>query len=151
MYEYPFIPVKVINGHTVKGVIDLGFSVKVHKTIELMGVKAPLPRLDPSISDKDERQKAKVRGKEAKERLRLLLKEGLLHPEGLIIETFFEKRQKRTKIMGDIKYIYARDLYNFKEGHKPWIGWKRIGNQLLIEELVDIYEIQDIVHPCGEL
>ena len=141
MYEYPLKVEKVIKGDTIKAIVDLGFSVKVHKTIRLAGVKAPSLRLDLSIKDVEERRREKERGVKAKKRLQELIKEGEFHPEGLVIETFFEKRQKKSSIVGDVRFVYARDLYNHKVGEKPWVGWKRIANALLAEGLVDIDEI----------
>ena len=36
---------------------------------------------------------------------------------------------------GDIKYVYARDLYNEHPVNKPWVGWKSINAQLVQEGL----------------
>ena len=148
MEEYPFKPLKVIHGHSIKGIIDIGLSrpYKFETTLELGAIRAPSTRLDPSIKNREDRVAAKERGLLAKHRLQALIKEGKLHREGFIVKTFLEKRKKCTKIVGDLKYIYGRDLYNFKEGHKPWVGWKSVSHQLLLEDLVDVNEIQDSLH-----
>jgi len=39
--------------------------------------------------------------------------------------------------VGDVKYIYAKDLYNNQPGESPWVGWKSVSSQLLQEDLVD--------------
>lgn len=153
MEEYPFKPLKVLNGHTIKGVIDIGLSrpYKFETILELGAVRAPSTRLDSSITNKEDRAAAKERGILAKKRLQGLIKEGKLHREGFIAKTFLEKRKKCTKIVGDLKYVYGRDLYNFKDGQKPWVGWHSVSHQLLLEELVDVNEIQDNLRPSPEL
>tara|TARA_R100000008_G_scaffold45674_1_gene26823 strand:- start:574 stop:1041 length:468 start_codon:yes stop_codon:yes gene_type:complete len=140
--EYPFKPLKVINGHTLQGIIDIGMSrpYKFETTLELEAIRAPLPRLDSSIKPKKKREEAKKRGLLAKKRLQALIKEGKLHKEGFLVKTSLEKRKKCTKILGDLKYVYGRDLYNFKDGQKPWVGWRSVSHQLLLDKLVEVNE-----------
>ena len=140
MYEYKFNPHRVIDGDTVDGSIDLGFGVFLTQRVRLLGIDAPETCLQKSIKNKEERIAEKARGLKAKQRLKEIIKEGAKQPEGLFIHTFLDKKGKYGRVLGDIKYIYARDLYNFKEGSKPWVGWKSLSQQLLIEGLVDIYE-----------
>jgi|TARA_Y100000289_G_scaffold62654_1_gene72133 micrococcal nuclease len=139
MYQYSFSFTKVIDGDTVDGVIDLGFGISLKERIRLAGIDAPEIRLQKSIKDKEERAKEKQRGLDAKKRLQELLIYGSKQPEGLLIETFLDKKGKYGRILGDIKYIYARDLYNDKANAKPWIGYKSISQQLLEESLVKVY------------
>ena len=136
MHEYKFKLSKVVGGDTVDGVIDLGFGVLLKERIRLAGINAPETYLQKSIVDSLERVAEKKRGLKAKARLKTLLQEGSKQPEGLYIKTFLDKKGKYGRILGDIKYIYARDLFNMKEGNSPWIGWKSINAQLLQEGLV---------------
>ena len=139
MYEYKFKFLRVIDGDTVDGVIDLGFNVSLKERVRLYGINAPETRLQRSIKDTKERQAEKERGLKAKARLKEILTEAEKQPEGLYIETFLDKKGKYGRILGDIKYVYARDLHNNKPGEKPWVGWKSIGAQLLQERLVKPY------------
>ena len=135
MYEYKFKAVRVIDGDTVDGVIDLGFGVLLKERVRLVGINAPEIRLQKSITDPEERQKEKELGLKAKARLKEILKEGQKQPEGLYIQTFLDKKGKYGRVLGDIKYVYARDLFNMKPGHKPWAGWKSVNTQLVTEGL----------------
>lgn len=139
MYQYSFTFTRVIDGDTVDGIIDLGFGISLKERIRLAGIDAPETRLQKSIKDKDERAREKQRGLDAKKRLQALLVHGSKQPEGLLIETFLDKKGKYGRILGDIKYIYAKDLYNNKEGSKPWVGYKSVSQQLLEESLVKAY------------
>lgn len=139
MYQYKFKFTKVIDGDTVDGAIDLGFGVTLKERIRLYGIDAPETRLQKSIKDKKQREIEKQRGLAAKIRLKELLISGSRQPEGLLIETFLDKKGKFGRILGDIKYIYARDLHNFNSSSKPWVGYKSICKQLLEEGLVKIY------------
>ena len=141
MYQYHFTFTRVIDGDTVDGVIDLGFGVSLKERIRLYGIKAPETRLQSSIKDKQKRIEEKQKGLVAKKRLIELLKHGSSQPEGLLIETFLDKKGKYGRILGDIKYIYARDLYNNQPNAKPWVGYKSISEQLLEESLVAPYNI----------
>lgn len=135
MYEYKLKVSRVIDGDTVDGVIDLGFGVMLAQRIRLAGINAPEVRLQKSIEDASERAQEKKKGLEAKSRLKALIKEGEKQPEGLYIQTFLDKKGKYGRILGDIKYVYARDLFNMKPGSKPWTGWKSINAQLVEEGL----------------
>jgi micrococcal nuclease len=139
MYEYSFKFTRVVDGDTVDGIIDLGFGVSLSERIRLYGIDAPETRLQRSIKDYEERVLEKKKGLKAKSRLLELLKHGSSQPEGLIIQTFLDKKGKYGRILGDIKYIYARDLYNNKPDSKPWVGYKSISQQLLEESLVKVY------------
>lgn len=139
MYEYKFKLVRVIDGDTVDGIIDLGFGVSLKERVRLAGINAPETRLQKSIKDKKDRIAEKQKGLEAKRRLNELLIHGAKQPEGLIIQTFLDKKGKYGRVLGDIKYIYARDLYNDKPDAKPWVGYKSISQQLLEEGLVKLY------------
>jgi len=141
MYEYKFKFTRVVDGDTVDGIIDLGFGILLKERIRIYGIDAPEVRLQSSIKDIKERYAEKDRGLKAKSRLKELLIYGSKQPEGLFITTFLDKKGKYGRILGDIKYIYARDLHNFKEGSKPWVGWKSISSQLLEEKLVEVYNI----------
>jgi len=141
MYQYHFTFTRVIDGDTVDGVIDLGFGVSLKERIRLYGINAPETRLQSSIKDKQKRIEEKQKGLVAKKRLIELLKHGSSQPEGLLIETFLDKKGKYGRILGDIKYIYARDLYNNQPNAKPWVGYKSISEQLLEESLVAPYNI----------
>ena len=119
MYEYKFKAGRVIDGDTVDGVIDLGFGVLLKERIRLVGIDAPETRLQKPITDPKKRQEEKERGLKAKARLKEILKEGERQPEGLYIQTFLDKKGKYGRVLGDIKYVYARDLFNMKPGCKP--------------------------------
>lgn len=139
MYEYKFKLTKVIDGDTVDGIIDLGFGICLRERIRLAGINAPETRLQTSIKNIKDRYAEKDKGLKAKSRLKELLKIGSKQPEGLIIETFLDNKGKFGRILGDIKYIYAKDLHNYQLNSKPWVGWKSISHQLLEENLVKPY------------
>jgi micrococcal nuclease len=139
MYQYKFKVLKVIDGDTVDGIIDLGFGILLKERIRLLGIDAPEIRLQKSIKNKKDRLAEKQKGLQAKKRLKELLSHGSKQPEGLLIETILDKKGKFGRVLGDIKYIYARDLYNDKQGSKPWVGYKSISQQLLEENLVQLY------------
>jgi len=139
MYEYKFKVLRVIDGDTVDGIIDLGFNVLLKERVRLYGINAPETRLQRSIKDIKERKLEKTRGLKAKDRLKQILTDAEKQPEGLYIETFLDKKGKYGRVLGDIKYVYARDLHNNQPNEKPWVGWKSIGAQLLQEGLVKQY------------
>lgn len=141
MYKYKFTFTRVIDGDTVDGIIDLGFGILLKERIRLYGINAPETRLQRSIKDKNERIAEKEKGLKAKARVKELLKYGSEQPEGLLIETFLDKKGKYGRILGDIKYIYARDLYNNQPNAQPWVGYKSISQQLLEEKLAVPYNI----------
>ena len=136
MYEYKFTVIRVIDGDTVDGRIDLGFGVSLKERIRLIGIDAPETRLQKSIKDLKKRAAEKQKGLHTKARLKALLKEGATQPEGLYIKTFLDKKGKYGRVLGDIKYVYARDLFNMKPGPRPMVGWKSINTQLVEEGLV---------------
>ena len=141
MYEYKFKFLRVVDGDTVDGVIDLGFNVSLKERVRLYGINAPETRLQRSIKDVKERRAEKERGLKAKARLKELLTQAEKQPEGLYIETFLDKKGKYGRVLGDIKYVYAKDLYNSNPNSNPWTGWKSISSQLLEEGLVKPYNI----------
>tara|TARA_R110000824_G_scaffold265390_1_gene454277 strand:- start:15606 stop:16025 length:420 start_codon:yes stop_codon:yes gene_type:complete len=138
MYEYKFACKRVVDGDTVDGIIDLGFGIKLHERVRLLGINAPDTYLLKSIKDLEERKAEKERGLKAKRRLKEILAHGSKQPEGLYIETFLDKKGKHGCVLGEIKYVYAKDLYNNKEGCRPWIGWQSASKQLLNENLVEL-------------
>ena len=137
MHEYKLRSANALSGDTVKGMIDLGFGVIVDYRIKLLGIVAPSTKLDKSIPDPEKRSSHKKRGLSAKNRLKELLAFGMGQPEGLSVKTFGFKEGSRSEVVGDIKYIYAKDLYNNHPGESPWVGWKSLSSQLLQEDLVD--------------
>jgi hypothetical protein len=137
MYHYKLRSATALSGDTVRGLIDLGFGTLVDYRIKLFGVLAPSVKLDKSIKNSEERASLKKRGVSARNRLKELLAFGAKQPEGLSVKTFLSKDDGQGEVSGDIKYIYARDLYNNQPGEDPWVGWKSISSQLLQEELVD--------------
>jgi micrococcal nuclease len=139
MYQYRFNFTKVIDGDTVDGIIDLGFGISLKERVRLHGIDAPEIRLQRSIKNMEDRVAEKEKGLKAKSRLKELLTFGSKQPEGLIIETFLDKKGKYGRVLGDIKYVYARDLHNFKDGSQPWVGYKSLSKQLLEEGLVNLY------------
>lgn len=139
MYQYNFTFTRVIDGDTVDGTIDLGFGILLKERIRLFGIDAPEVRLQRSIKDPEKRREEKQKGLLAKKRLNELLIHGAKQPGGLLIETFLDKKGKYGRVLGDIKYIYARDLYNNQPDAKPWTGYKSISQQLLEESLVKQY------------
>lgn len=138
MYEYKFQLKRVVDGHTVDGIIDLGFGIKLHERVKLLGVNAPEALLQKSIKDSSKRKAERDRGLKAKKRLKEILAHGSKQPEGLYIETFLTEEGRDYRILGEIKYVYAKDLYNNKEGSKPWVGWQSVSKQLLNEDLVEL-------------
>jgi micrococcal nuclease len=135
MYEYKFKVNRIIDGDTVDGIIDLGFGVHLHERVRLAGINAPETRLQKKIKNLKKRKAEKELGLKAKARLKELITEGQRQPEGLYIETFLDKKGKYGRVLGNIKYVYARDLFNMKPGSKPWTGWKSINSQLVEEKL----------------
>lgn len=138
MYEYKFQLKRVVDGNTVDGIIDLGFGIKLHERVKLLGVNAPEALLQKSIKDSSKRKAERDRGLKAKKRLKEILAHGSKQPEGLYIETFLTEEGRDYRILGEIKYVYAKDLYNNKEGSKPWVGWQSVSKQLLNEDLVEL-------------
>lgn len=138
MYEYKFKLIRVVDGDTVYGDIDLGFGIAYRQRVRLLGVYAPETFLQKSIKDIGDRRLEKERGLKAKKRLREILKHGAKQPEGLYIETVVGQKGNYEQVLGDIKYVYAKDLYNNKEGSKPWVGWQSVSKQLLNEDLVKL-------------
>ena len=141
MYEYKFKLTRVVDGDTIDGIIDLGFNIHHHARVRLAAINEPETRLQKSIRNKKERIAEKQKGLKAKERLKEILKEGSRQPEGLIIKTHLDKKGKYGRVLGEILYIYARDLYNANPDPrtKPWIGWKSVNHQLLAEGIVKPY------------
>ena len=137
MSEYKFTFSKVLSGDTVEGAIHLGMGVSVVARVSLAGIASYSCRLDPAVPDKKERQKQKGQWIKAKKRLKELLLHGSSQLEGLHIKIFSPDEPSALPVIGDIKYIYARDLYNHQPGQKPWVGWKGISQQLLEEGLVE--------------
>ena len=140
MYEYKFKLKRVVDGDTVDGIIDLGFNIYHHARIRLADINAPETRLQKSITNKKARAKEKEKGLFAKKRLLQLLKDGASQPEGLFIKTHLDKKGKYGRVLGEILYIYARDLHNANPNSDPWIGWRSVNHQMLSEGLVEPYK-----------
>jgi len=137
MYHYKVRSARALTGDTVRGLIDLGFGVFVDYRIKLAGIRASSVTLDKTIPDPEERRSCKKRGLSARNRLKELLAFGMNQPEGLSVQTFLTTEECKGDVIGDIKYIYARDLYNNQPGENPWVGWKSVSSQLLQEGVVD--------------
>tara|TARA_R110000796_G_scaffold19469_4_gene58424 strand:- start:153 stop:578 length:426 start_codon:yes stop_codon:yes gene_type:complete len=135
--EYKFTLTKVICGDLVEGRIHLGLGVSVDSRVSLVGIESYATRLDKSVSDEKERVRRRELGLKSKKRLKEILQRGKAQPEGLYIKIFSYNEIGPVKIIGDIKYIYARDLYNNQPGQNPWTGWQGASGQLLKEELVN--------------
>lgn len=137
MYEYKLRSANALSGDTIKAMIDLGFGIMLDYQIKLLGIVAESTKLDKSILDRKERSSKKKRGLSAKKRLKELLAFGMAQPEGLSVQTFGFGESSTKEVVGDVKYIYAKDLYNNQPGESPWVGWKSVSSQLLQEDLVD--------------
>lgn len=119
-HKYRLKSQRVINSVSIEGVLDLGFNFFKKCRITLCGVA---PSEDPATR------------KEAKKRLRELLKEGQSHPDGLFVKTFYEGEGR--PLLGEILYVYARDLHNADPNSQPWVGWSSVNSQLASENLVN--------------
>ena len=137
MSEYKFTFSKVLSGDTIEGMVHLGMGVSIDSCVSLAGIKSYSSRLDRSVGDEKERNRRKEIGIKSKKRLKELLRDGSTQLEGLHIKIFSDDRGSPARVIGDVKYIYARDLYNHQPGQRPWVGWKGISQQLLEEELVE--------------
>lgn len=135
MYEYKFTALRVLDGSSILGSIDLGFNVHLQRRVKLAGISCPAPRLDYSIADPKERAEVREKGLKARSRARELVKEGGRQPEGLILQSFHDKDLASGYACGDVKFIYARDLFNYNPHSRPWIGWKSLGAALVQEGL----------------
>lgn len=138
--DYKIKVLKIINGSTIDAEIDLGFGVFIKRRINLIGVKAFSPRLNKSVTDQEERKRQKEIGVKARKRLKEMLDYAALTPEGLFIESCSSTLEFSPEITADVKYVYAKDLYNNKAGSKPWVGWQSVSKQLLNEELVELID-----------
>ena len=110
MYEYKFELIKVIDGDTVDGYIDLGFDVKVKKRIRLLGINAPETRMQSKIKDLRERKRQKSLGLLAKKYLTDYLKDATI-----IIQTKLDKRGKYGRTLGVIYVKKNETLINVND------------------------------------
>jgi endonuclease YncB( thermonuclease family) len=97
MYEYKLDLLKVIDGDTIDGYIDLGFNIKVKKRIRLLGINAPETRLQSKIKDISERRARKALGLEVKSKLNSLLK-----GSDVFVKTKLDKTGKYGRVLGVI-------------------------------------------------
>jgi len=79
MYTYKFTPTEVIDGVTIDGIIDLGFSVSLNYRVRLLDVAAP----DLYSKDSNERKAAH----KAKQYLESVLDDYIHNMSPVIIET----------------------------------------------------------------
>ena len=103
MYEYKLNLLRVVDGDTIDGYIDLGFNIKVKKRIRLLGINAPEIRLQSKIKDVSERRARKALGLEVKSELTALLK-----GSDISIKTKLDKTGKYGRVLGVI-FIYKDD------------------------------------------
>tara|TARA_B100001123_G_scaffold53955_2_gene56911 strand:+ start:8347 stop:8688 length:342 start_codon:yes stop_codon:yes gene_type:complete len=110
----------VIDGDTVDGLIDCGFSIFVKKRIRLAKINAPETR----TRNKSE----KAKGLKAKKRLQELLKE---HKGALRVRTELDKTGKFGRVLGTLFAIHSDSQFQQRE--------LNINKQLLDEGLVEVY------------
>lgn len=110
MYEYKFELIRVIDGDTVDGYIDLGFDIKVKKRIRLLGINAPETRLQSKIKDLNERKKEKELGILAKNALRDYLSKG-----NILVRTKLDKRGKYGRTLGTLFVDKDNKLVNIND------------------------------------
>jgi endonuclease YncB( thermonuclease family) len=103
MYEYKLELIRVVDGDTVDGYIDLGFDIKVKKRIRLLGINAPEIRLQSKIKDLKERKAQKELGFKSKRAL-----EGFLSNKDIFVKTRLDKTGKYGRVLGTI-YITEGD------------------------------------------
>ena len=136
MLEYPLSFKKIKASDAFFGVINLGFGLSLNALIKIAGIDVPSAVFDWSISGKEEREKMREKGRQAKKRLREILRHGASQPHGLILSPLHpDDPVGGGVVIGEVKYVYAQDLCNYQAGQKPWTGWKSVGAQLVSEEL----------------
>ena len=104
MYEYNFKLLRVVDGDTVDGIIDLGFDTFVKKRVRLVGINAPETRLQRSIACIKERNKEKQKGIAAKHKLAELLRD----QNKITIKTQLDKTGKFGRVLGTL-FTYEND------------------------------------------
>ena len=104
MYEYNFKLLRVVDGDTVDGIIDLGFDTFVKKRVRLVGINAPETRLQRSIACAKERSKEKQKGITAKHKLAELLRD----QNKITIKTQLDKTGKFGRVLGTL-FTYEND------------------------------------------
>ncbi len=105
MYEYSFKLLKIVDGDTVDGIIDLGFDVQVKKRVRLLGINAPETCLQRKIKDPQERKKEKQLGITAKHKLAELLR----NQDKITIKTQLDKTGKFGRVLGSL-FTYDNGL-----------------------------------------
>jgi len=104
MYEYNFKLLKIVDGDTVDGIIDLGFDVSVKKRVRLVGINAPETCLQRSITCPKERKEEKQKGIVAKHKLAELLR----NQSKITIKTELDKTGKFGRVLGTL-FTYQND------------------------------------------
>ena len=105
MYEYNFKLLRVVDGDTVDGIIDLGFDTFVKKRVRLVGINAPETRLQRSIACTKERSKEKQKGIAAKHKLAELLRD----QNKITIKTQLDKTGKFGRVLGTL-FTHENDV-----------------------------------------
>lgn len=105
MYEYNFKLLKIVDGDTVDGIIDLGFDVSVKKRVRLVGINAPETCLQRSIACPKERREEKQKGIAAKHKLAELLR----NQNKITIKTQLDKTGKFGRVLGTL-FTHENDV-----------------------------------------
>ena len=105
MYEYNFKLLKIVDGDTVDGIIDLGFDVSVKKRVRLVGINAPETCLQRSIACPKERKEEKRKGIAAKHKLAELLR----NQSKITIKTQLDKSGKFGRVLGTL-FTHENDV-----------------------------------------
>jgi micrococcal nuclease len=122
-YEFPVVITRIIDGDTVDALIDIGFKIKYHERIRLLGLDTPESRTS--------NKKEKVLGLEAKARIKELISSANVIPrkkgkKDVILKTSKDGKGKFGRILGEI-WINSNtgDPFNVNqalidEGHARW-------------------------------
>ena len=129
MYEYGMRVVRVVDGDTVVGLIDLGLHVYVSRNIRLLFYNAP----ELTMAHAKTKEEAAL-GVEAKELLKKLLPEGTL----VTINTQLDKDDKYGRVLGELWIggeFGERTNINLEMKSKTDVMW-----QTLAEAHPDVYK-----------
>jgi len=102
MYNYPFTLIRVIDGDTIQGAVDLGFNMQYTTTFRLFGINAP-------------EMSTGIPGAEAKTFLSFLLESG----GPLTVDTLKDKTGKYGRYLGIFKNAEGKNINDLmlKGGH----------------------------------